>query len=169
MLPDIDAEDWRAAMHQRIFTVGRFGYFKLAVLHREPGPSGTELAHAGCGEIRLEFVQPAEIVVDLLFQAARQFVATAVWLHPIPEMQMVVMLAGVVENGGILAERTLDDLFEGLALEFSPLDRVVSIGHVSLVMLVVMIFERFLGHMGRKGVMRVRQVGKREGHGVMSA
>jgi hypothetical protein len=34
--------------------------------------------------------------------------------------------------------------------------------------LVVMIFERFLGHIGPKGVMSVRQVGKREGHGMMS-
>ena len=35
-------------------------------------------------------------------------------------------------------------------------------------MLVVMVFQRFLGHMGRKGVMGIGQIGQREGHGVMS-
>jgi hypothetical protein len=32
-------------------------------------------------------------------------------------------------------------------------------------MLVVVIFQRFLGHMGRKGVIGVRKGGKRKGHG----
>jgi hypothetical protein len=36
-------------------------------------------------------------------------------------------------------------------------------------MLVVVKFQRFLGHMGSKGVIGVRQVGERKGHGVMSA
>jgi hypothetical protein len=36
------------------------------------------------------------------------------------------------------------------------------------VMLVVMEFQRFLGHMGRKGVVGIGQIGQREGHGVMS-
>jgi hypothetical protein len=35
-------------------------------------------------------------------------------------------------------------------------------------MLVVVIFQRFLGHMGRKGVIGIGEVGKRKGHGVMS-
>src|SRR6185437_2622147 len=37
-----------------------------------------------------------------------------------------------------------------------------------LVMLVVVIFERFLRHMRREGVVGIGKVGKREGHGVMS-
>jgi hypothetical protein len=36
-------------------------------------------------------------------------------------------------------------------------------------MLVVMIFQGFLGHMGLKRIMGVRKGGEREGHGVMSA
>ncbi len=81
---------------------------------------------------------------------------------------MVVVLAGIVEHSRILAERSLDDLLEGLAFEFGPLDRVVSVGHVSLVMLVVVEFQRFLGHKGGKGVMGIGKIGQREGHGVMS-
>jgi hypothetical protein len=84
-------------------------------------------------------------------------------------MQMVVVLAGNVEHGRILAERTLDDLLQGLAFEFSPLDRVVSVGYVSLVMLVVVVFQRFLGHVGRKGVSGNRaDMGSEQGHGEMS-
>src|SRR4051794_17929877 len=81
---------------------------------------------------------------------------------------MVVMLAGIVEHGRVLAERALDDVLEGLAFEFGPLDRVVSVGHVSLVMLVVMEFQRFLGHIGGQGVVGIGQIRQREGHGVMS-
>src|ERR1700726_2673403 len=65
MLPDVDAEDRRGAMHQRVFAVGRLGDFELAVLHRQPGPAGAELADAGGGEIGLELVQSAEVLDDL--------------------------------------------------------------------------------------------------------
>src|ERR1700681_3341385 len=106
MLPDIDAEDRRRAMHQRIFAVGGLGNFELAVLHRQPGPARTELANAGGGEIGLEFLKPAEVLGDLLFQTAGQFGATAIWLHPVPEMRMIVVLAGVIEDGRVLPERT---------------------------------------------------------------
>ena len=75
----------------------------------------------------------------------------------------------MLNTAGFLPNEALDDLLEGLALEFGPLDRVVAVGHVGLVMLVVVEFQRFLGHMGRKGVMGVGQIGEREGHGVMSA
>src|ERR1700693_2844856 len=83
-------------------------------------------------------------------------------------MQMVVVLARIVEQRGVLAERAFDDLFEGLALEFGAFQQVVAVGHVGLMMLVVMIFQGFLGHMGLKRIIGVRKGGKREGHGVMS-
>src|SRR5260370_42531320 len=94
--------------------------------------------------------------------------AAAIGLHPVPEMQMVVVLARIVEQRGVLAERAFDDLFEGLALEFGAFQQVVAVGHVGLMMLVVMIFQCFLGHMGLQGIIGVRKGGKREGHGVMS-
>src|ERR1700737_3140590 len=121
MLPDVAAEDRRGAMHQRALTVRGLGDFKLAVLDLQPAPAGAELADAGGGEIGLELLQPAEVLGDLLFQAAGQFAAAAVRLHPVPEVQMVVVLAGIVEERRILAERALDDLLEGLALEFGAL------------------------------------------------
>src|SRR3954447_22987602 len=114
MLPDIDAEDRGGAMHQRILAVGRLGDFELAVLYRQPSPAGAELANAGGREIGLEFLNPTEILVDPAGELARKLAAAAVGLHPVPKMQMIIVLAGVVEDGGVLAERAFHDLLEGL-------------------------------------------------------
>jgi hypothetical protein len=61
------------------------------------------------------------------------------------------VLARIVEERRILAERAFDDLLEGLALEFGAFQQIVAVGHVGLMMLVVMIFQCFLGHMGLQG------------------
>src|SRR6478735_2389967 len=89
VLPDVAAENRRRAVNQRA----------LAVLDRQPAPAGAELTDAGGGEIGLELVETAEVFGDLLFQTAGQLAAAAIWLHPVPEVQMVVVLAGIVEDG----------------------------------------------------------------------
>jgi hypothetical protein len=43
-------------------------------------------------------------------------------------MQMVVALAGIVEDSRVLPERTFHDVFEGFAFEFGSLDGVVAVG-----------------------------------------
>src|ERR1700744_3304812 len=83
-------------------------------------------------------------------------------------MGVVVMLTGIVEERGVLAIGALDDFLQGLALEFGALQQIVAGGHVGVVMLVVVEFQRFLRHMRRKGVIGIGKVGEREGHGVMS-
>src|ERR1700721_4877864 len=93
VLPDVATEDRRGAMNQRALAIGRLGDFKLAVLDRKPAPARTELANAGGGEVGLEFLQPAEIFGDLLFQTAGQFATTPFCLHQFQEMQGVVVLA----------------------------------------------------------------------------
>src|SRR5450631_2978186 len=110
MLPYVAAQDRRTAVHQRVFAVRRFGDGELAALDLDPGPAGTELADAGRGEIRLHLLDAAEVGIDLGLELARNLVAAAIRLHPFPEMQMIVMLAGVVEEAGILAEGSFDDL-----------------------------------------------------------
>src|SRR5829696_6238315 len=89
VLPDVAAEDRRGAVDQRAFAVRGLGDFELAVLDRQPAPAG--------GEISLELLETAEVFGDLLFQTAGQLAAAAIRLHPVPEMQMVVVLAGIVE------------------------------------------------------------------------
>src|ERR1700760_1401568 len=72
MLPDVAAEDRRRAMHQRVLAVRGLGDGELAALDLEPAPAGAELADAGGGEIGLELLEATEVLVDLLFQTARQ-------------------------------------------------------------------------------------------------
>src|SRR3954454_1029288 len=78
VLPDVAAEDRGCAMHQRVLPVRRLGDLELAVLDRQPAPARAELADAGRGEIGFEFIESAEVLVDLLFETAGQFAAAAI-------------------------------------------------------------------------------------------
>ena len=53
-------------------------------------------------------------------------------------MDVVIVLAGVVEHGGVFAERALDDLLERLALPFGPFQRIITVVDVGQMVLVVM-------------------------------
>ena len=70
-------------------------------------------------------------------------------------MDVVEILAGIVEHAGILAVARLDDLFESLALEARAGQQLVQIVDISLVVLVVMILQRFGRHVGLQGVIGV--------------
>src|SRR5262245_42494802 len=115
MLPHVAAEDRLAAVHQWILAVGRLGDGDLAVLDREPAPARAELRDAGLDEVFLHLRDRAEIGDDLLLEIAGNLVAAAVGLHPLPEMDVVVVLAGIVEEPGILAEGTLHHVLERLS------------------------------------------------------
>ncbi len=168
VLPHIDAEDRGSAGDQRALAVRALGDDQLAVLHRQPGPAGAELGDAGLDEIFLELLHRADVLDDLLLELAGNG-AAAIRLHPVPEVQVVIVLAGIVEEAGILAERALHDLLEGLALEFGALQQVVAVVHISEVVLVVMVFQRLARHVRRKGVIGIGQIGKRERHVAVSA
>ena len=164
VLPDVAAEDRLGALHQRAFAVGGLHDRELAVLDGDPAPARAELGDAGLDEVFLGLGKTAEVAVDLLEQIARHLVAAAVRLHPLPEVQMVVVLTGIVEEAGVLAERGLDDLFERLALEAAALEQLVAVVDISLVVLVVMIFERFAGHIWRERIVGVGQIRQLECH-----
>ena len=74
------------------------------------------------------------------------------------------MLTGVVEHRRVLAERALDDLLKRLALPFGPFQRIIAVVDIGEMMLVVMEFEGFRGHVGFQRVVRIGQIGQREGH-----
>src|SRR5690606_35559510 len=95
VLPDVDPEDRRAAVDQRVLAIGCLADLQLAVLDGEPGPAGTELRGAGGDEVFAELVVAAEVTVDRLLQRAGEGAPAAVRLHPVPEMQVVVVLAGI--------------------------------------------------------------------------
>src|SRR5690554_6717141 len=60
VLPDVDAEDRRAAVDQRVLAIGCLADLQLAVLDGQPGPAGTELRGAGGDEVLAELVVAAE-------------------------------------------------------------------------------------------------------------
>ena len=119
VLPHVAAEDRLAAMDQRALAVRRLGDDDLAVLHGEPAPARPELGHAGLGEVLLHLG------------------AAAARLHPLPEVEVIVVLARIVEEAGVLAERALDDLLQALAFEARALQQVVAVVDVVVVGAVV--------------------------------
>ncbi len=167
VLPDVAAEDRLAAVHQRVLAIGSLGDGDLAVLDREPAPARSELGHAGLNEVFLHLGDRAEVRDDLLLEIAGNLVAAAVRLHPLPEVEVVVVLAGIVEHGRVLAVGALDDLLERFALEFRALDRVVAVVDVGEVVLVVVVLQRLLRHVGLEGVMRIGKIGQGKGGEVM--
>src|ERR1700722_6548605 len=126
MLPDVAAEDRSSAVDQRILAVRRLRDGELAVLDREPAPAGAELGDAGLNEIFLELCDRADVGGDLLFQLAGNLVAAAALLHPLPEMNVVVVLSGIVEQAGILAEGAFDDLLDRLVFPLRAFGEVIA-------------------------------------------
>src|SRR5690606_2066539 len=115
-----------------------------------------ELADTGGDEIGAELVIAAEIAVDGFLQLGRKALAAATLLHPFPEMYVVVMLAGIVEEARILTVGFLDDLFERLAFHAGFGRQLIAVVDIGLVVLVVVIFQRLLRHIGLKGLVVVR-------------
>ena len=167
MLPDIDAEHRRGAVHQRVLAVRRLHDLQLAVLDRQPRPAGAELPLAGFHEVGAELVVAGEIGVDRGLQLARQAPAAAVRLHPLPEVQVVVVLAGIVEERLVLAEGLLDDRLDRLVGHAGFGRQLVHHVDIGLVVLVVVELQRLLRHEGLEGLVAVGQRRKRERHGCL--
>src|SRR5690606_32244942 len=109
--------DRRGAVDQRVLAVRGLADLQPPVLDGEPGPAGAELRRAGIDEIGAEFVEATQIRVDRRREPARQAAPAAIGLHPLPEMDVVVVLAGIVEEARILAIALLDDLLDAAPLE----------------------------------------------------
>jgi len=84
-------------------------------------------------------------------------------------MDVVVVLAGIVEEALVLAVAFLDDLFEGLSFEAGAFQQLVAVGDIGLMVLVVMKFKRLARHERRKGVIVIRQGGQFESHWKLSS
>src|SRR5262249_48100045 len=124
VLPHVAAEDRRRALHQWALAVRSLGDDDLAILDGEPAPAGAELRDAGLDDVLLHLGDRAEVGDDLLLECAGNLVTATVRLHPLPEMHVVVVLAGIVEQAGILAVRPLDDLLQRLAFPFAALEQI---------------------------------------------
>src|SRR5690606_8972772 len=98
-----------------ILAIRGLGDFQLAILERKPGPARAELRRAGIEEILTELVKAPQVGLDRRLERRGKGPAAAIRLHPLPEMDVVVMLAGIVEEPLVLAIALLDDLLERLA------------------------------------------------------
>src|SRR5690606_28995799 len=109
------------------------GDFQLSVLHRYPSPAGAELRGAGSDEVGAELVVATKIAVDGLLQRARQVLAAAALLHPLPEVDVVVVLRRIVEEAGNLAERRNHDFLDRLAVKSGFRSQLVAVIDIGLV------------------------------------
>jgi hypothetical protein len=78
---------------------------------------------------------------------------------------MVVVLAGVVEEAGILGVALLDDVFETLVLETGAFQKIVAVGDIRLMMLVMVELEGLLRHVRLESLVVVGQRWEFESHG----
>ena len=119
----------------------------VRALH-QPGPARTERSDGGLAEIFLELREAAEALLDRIGQLARRF-AAALRREAVPVERVIPDLRGVVEHAAL---RFLDDRHEVEIFELGTLDQVVEIGHMGLVVLAIVIVERFGGDVRRQGV-----------------
>ena len=152
-------------MRQRVLAVRCLHHLQLALVRHQPSPAAAELGDAGLGEVFLHLVDAAEVGDDLRLQFARNGTA-AIGLHPAPEVIVVPGLPGIVEDDllGRVAEAGGDDVLQALAGVRGSFDQLVQRGDIGVVVLAVMVLQRFGGHEGLKGVLRVGQRGQFEGH-----
>src|ERR1039458_3322273 len=104
VLPYVHAKYRVTAMHERVLAVSGLGHNDIAIHDREPSPARTELRHASLNEIHLGLFDRAERVGKRLFERAGN-VAAALWLQPLPETRVIVVLGGIVEETRILSVR----------------------------------------------------------------
>ena len=144
MFPDIYAQQGLVTGSQWRAGRSHVDYIQAAIsLLYQPCPAGTEVADSGRLKRLLELIEAAPFLVDRVGQCAGWSTA-AVWFHAVPEEGVVPYLRGVVVNAS--SRRLFYDGFEFQILVLGALDQVVQIGHISLVMFPMVIFEGFPGH-----------------------
>ncbi len=168
MLPHITAQQRRLAKADRVHTVFGFGHFQATVgVLDQPGPAGAELTRACGGKLFLEGVNGAKAVDQRLFQLTRHLAFART--HHFPKLVVVPQLRDVVEDtalgDGICVIGAFDDLFHGLAVPLGARDQLVAVVDISLVVQVVVIFQRFGRHaFGCQRVMGIGKIGKFKSH-----
>ena len=98
MFPYVAAEQRRRAVHQRIFTAGRPHDRQAAISYRQPTPPRSELAETRRDEIGAQTIETAQFEIDMTLKTARQRFAAAAGPHPLPKMNVIEMLADIVDQ-----------------------------------------------------------------------
>jgi hypothetical protein len=82
-------------------------------------------------------------------------------------MNVIVVLAGIVEQRLVLAVGALDDLLQALVFQARAREQLVACLHIRVVVLVVMIFERFSRHIGLQRIVGIGKFGELKRHGAL--
>lgn len=131
VLPGVDAKDWESLVLDRVSGVGVLvDGDALVLVDGEVAPAAAEDGGGLLGELVLELLEVAEVLVDEIGHASRD--GLLLGGEALPEEAVVVNLSDVVENR---AAGLLNDLLDGLALELSAWDILVSEVNISLVVL----------------------------------
>ena len=163
MLPNVDAQQRRIAVHQGAVLVGgAFDDELLVLVDAEPSPTAAETAGGRSAEVRLECIETAELRGDRLGQLAARLAALA-GANRRPKLRVIGVSAAVVANRGpnVLGDLVdvLEQLFDWPIVPLGPFDGLVQIRHISLVMLIVMDFHRLGVDVRLKGIIGVGQGG----------
>src|SRR6266496_6289351 len=76
VLPDVDTEDRRVAIHQGTVLIWRRNNFELSILvFNQPRPAAAKTAHASSSKFLFEFVKAAERGFDIIGEFAFRFAA----------------------------------------------------------------------------------------------
>ena len=168
MFPNIAAQKRRLAETQRVHAVFGLGDLEAAIrILDQPAPARPELTRPRGREIGLEFVGLAKAFDDGLFQITRH--AGLSGAHHVPELVVVPVLRGIVENA-VLRHRTGligagDDVLEGSGFPLGARDQLVAIVDIGLVVQVVVIFQRLAAHAeSGQRIMGIGKIGKCESH-----
>src|SRR5262245_4813877 len=169
MLPDVDAENRRHAVHERRVLVRRLDRDQLAVAAQsQPLPAAAELPERVFLNLGFERVEPAECGLDGVAEGARWFTAT-IRGHDFPKQRVVGMPAAIIAHGGAdrlghgrkIPHQLVDRLRQETGLIF---ERLIQLVHLRLVLAAVMDFHRqFVDGLFQR-VGRIRQTGQREWH-----
>src|SRR6266567_1724270 len=98
VLPNIDAEDRRVAVHQGAILVWRRNNFELSVLILDqPRPAAAKTARTSRGKFFFEIIKAAECRFDVISELAFRL-ATSVRPHDFPEKGMIRVPTTVVAH-----------------------------------------------------------------------
>ncbi len=164
MLPHVDGQQGLVGGGQRGLTVGSVDNVHVAVgLFHQPGPARAEVADGGFVKGFLERSVAAPFGVDGRSQRALGFTAAARF-QTVPEEGVVPHLGAVVEQA---AAGFFDDVFQRHVIELGALDQVVGVIDISLMVLAVVVFQRFARHMRGERVGGKGQGGEFVLHGLL--
>ena len=169
MLPDVEPEERRVAVHDGAILVGGALDEELPRgVDREPSPAAAEPTEGRLRELLLELVEAAEHAPHRFAEVASRL-ATLPLAERFPEQAVVGVAAAVVADGGPDRLGHLlevgDQLVDREIGERIPLERLVEIRDVGGMVLAVVDLHRAGIDGGLEGVDGIGERGQHEGHG----